>query len=150
MNAGAYVTHLCHYRCIFEEKKEPKTSDCVKCIRDCRQKIMATLSQAPNEQKAGAYRHAYNNDGNQMCTTCEEFDVSHYHAKLSSSMSQKDQKDLHMEETAMDICRYPHDDPKLSKDSRECYDSMIKAYNKRKKERKHVKRGVGEVMRVIY
>ena len=56
---------------------------------------------------------------NEKCITCSEFDVSR-HTKLSSSMSQSDQKIPHIRETILDICNYPHRSRTMGANFRQC------------------------------
>jgi hypothetical protein len=131
VDAASYVTHVCHHKCLFELKQQLEekiqTEDfrlkCLKCVNGCRKEEMVTLPEA--QQRSSKYVTGESRNG--KCVTCSEFDVS-YHAKLSSSMSQSEQKIQHMEETILDICNYPHRDSKKYKSFRECRFEIAKPF----------------------
>ena len=78
------------------------------------------MEALPEKERQG-YEGITADSRNGKCLTCSEFDSDvSYHTKLSSSMSQSDQKIPHMKETILDICNYPHRHPGLGASFKEC------------------------------
>ena len=87
------------------EKKKIQAGDfqlqCLTCIDTCRKEKMTLVPK----QEQQPFNHLTSESRNGKCISCSEFNVSHC-AKLSSSMSQSDQKIQHIRETALDMCNY--------------------------------------------